>query len=259
MSKPLVGLLSLIAIIVFMADVRAAKDMNPPIKLTRQNQLLLDKLKKPYKENQTLLKIKEEILSEGPKAVPVLVQVMKNPHYPDKNRWVSTFLLGRIMGKKASPFIAKFGSHPNWVLRLASLKTLLALKDRRYGGLFASKLKDKSMLVRVQALENIKELKLRKYSSHIWSMLYDKQNYNKSQKGQKRTQLVKSAIRAVGELKFEKAQEPLLSMIQKKKYVDIFDEIDYSLELISGKESPEGTIEVKKLFWQKFAMANKTI
>ena len=76
---------------------------------------------------------------------------MKSDKYPEKNRWVATFLLGRIMGKKSSSFVSRFVEHPNWVLRMASLKTLLALKEERYQKKYIKALKDNSFIVRTQA------------------------------------------------------------------------------------------------------------
>ena len=62
----------------------------------------------------------------------------------------------------------------------------------------------------------------------------------------------------MGELKFEKALKPLLSMAQKEKYKDIFPEIDYALEKITGKNSPADT-KMKKRFWKKVGISHKTI
>src|SRR3989339_1169464 len=127
--------------------------------------------------HKDLFALKERTLKLAGKSVPVLINVMKSSDYPDKNRWIATFLLGRIVGKKAAPFIAKFSKHPSWVLRMASLKTLLALKQSDYGPVYAEALGDSSLLVRIQALENIKGLKLKSYGSRVWAMLYDQQNY----------------------------------------------------------------------------------
>jgi HEAT repeat protein len=176
-----------------------------------------------------------------------------------KNRWVATFLIGRIMGKKSSPFLAKFLKHPNWVMRMASLKTLLALKEKGYGVAYASALKDRSFIVRKQALENIRKLELNDKGAEVWSMLYDKRNYYNPKDGQKkRTNLIREAIKTIGDLKFGKAKTALLSMVQKEKYKDIFNEIDYSLTKITGKKSPEDT-NLKKRFWKKIAISNQTI
>src|SRR3989339_895442 len=160
---------------------------------------------------------------------------MKWGKFADKNRWIATFLLGKIMGEKSAPFIAKFTEHPSWIMRMASLKTLLALNQEKYGDRYAALLKDNSFIVRLQALENIRHLNLANYSANVWAMLYDKKNYyaSKDSKTSKRTNLIKEAIKVVGDLKFTKAQEALLKMSANKKYSDIFQEIDYSLEKIT--------------------------
>ena len=73
--------------------------------------------------------IKRHTLKHRQKAVPVLIKVMKESKYPEQNRWQATMLLGQVMGKKSAPFIAKFIDHPHWMMRVASLKALLALKQ----------------------------------------------------------------------------------------------------------------------------------
>ncbi|HLE11276.1 MAG: hypothetical protein A2504_03400 [Bdellovibrionales bacterium RIFOXYD12_FULL_39_22] len=208
-----------------------------------------------------LLEIKKQSLELGGKAVPVLIEVMKSGKFADKNRWIATFLLGKIMGEKSAPFIAKFTEHPSWIMRMASLKTLLALNQEKYGDRYAALLKDNSFIVRLQALENIRHLNLANYSANVWAMLYDKKNYyaSKDSKTSKRTNLIKEAIKVVGDLKFTKAQEALLKMSANKKYSDIFQEIDYSLEKITGKKSPAGNVEAKRIFWKNFGISNTVI
>lgn len=203
--------------------------------------------------------LQEEVLQKSGKAIPALVQVMKNSKYPDKNRWVATFLVGQVMGAKSAPFIAKFLNHPSWVMRMASLKTLLALKQHKYGSEYAKALQDDSLIVRSQALENIRKLKLKSQAPYVWQMLYDKKNYYK-EKGEekvshKRTHLIKDVILTIGDLEFDKAQDPLLKMIQNERYSDIFEEMDYALSKIIDKESPDGSINIKKHFWKRTAMA----
>jgi hypothetical protein len=203
--------------------------------------------------------LKAKVIAKGPKAVPTLIKVMKTDSYPDRNRWIATFLLGRVMGKKASPFIAKFSTHPNWMLRLASLKSLLALGEAQYKGIYARALKDKAMIVRYQALENIKKLKIKSLAPYVWAMLYDKANYAGMKGKSKRTHIIKEAIRTVGDLDFDKAKKPLFSMVANKKYKDVFDELDYALSKIIGKTSPEGNPSAKRFYWQRIALKEKTI
>lgn len=233
------------------------------------NKVITESLLKKFSKKSTkkdLVALKKEIISHSGKSVPALIQVMKNGKYPEKNRWVATFMLGKVMGKKSAPFISKFLKHPSWVMRMASLKTLLALKGKEYKRSFSNALKDKSFIVRSQALDNISKLNLKSEAPFVWQMLYDKRNYYAPKKGKsvktanlKRTNLIKKAILTVGDLKFEKAKAPLLSMIQKNKYKDIFDEINTSLEKITGKKAPKGNNKLKTRFWKKVAISSKTI
>lgn len=249
----------LISKVVFSSTKTGANILNSAQSYTN---ILEQRYKVKYKKKEDILRLKRDTLKLGGKAVPVLVNVMKKSDFPDSNRWVATFMLGRIMGKKSSPFISKFLKHPSWIMRMAGLKTLLALKDRRYGSSFMTALNDKSLIVRTQALENIRKLKLQKYAPQVWSMLYEKSNYKKSKKvklSDNKTHIVKNIIKAVGELKFIKAKKPLLKMIQNKKYKDIYSAIDYSLEKITGKTSPSGNIKSKQIFWSRMSLRDKVL
>jgi len=219
--------------------------------------ILLSEFKKKLKKKD-VIKLRKQVLSYSGKAIPALIDVMKTETFLDKNRWIATFLVGRIMGKKSSPFLAKFVKHHNWVLRMASLKTLLALKEKKYSALYGKALRDNSFIVRKQALDNIRVLDARDQAPYVWSMLYDKRNYYIPKKGKKkRTNLIRAAIKTTGDLKFGKALNPLLSMIQKDKYKDVFNAMDYSLSKITGKKSPEDHA-LKMRFWKKVALAQKT-
>jgi hypothetical protein len=185
---------------------------------------------------------------------------MKNGKYPDKNRWMATFLLGQIMGDKSAPFISKFFRHPSWVMRMASLKTMLVLKQNKYGAQYAMLLSDDSLIVRAQALENIRQLGITNLAPQVWTMLYDKKNYyrpsiNGKEIKSKRTNIIKSVITTVGELKFAQAKGPLLTMVQKERYNDIFPEMEIALSHITGKKSPANSdIKMKRLFWKKLSL-----
>lgn len=224
---------------------------------------LLQKYMINYSDKNQIAALKAETLNQGGKSVEALIEVMKNGKYPDKNRWVATFLLGQIMGEKSAPFLSKFLQHPNWVMRMASLKTMLALKQKDFGPQYAMLLSDDSFIVRSQALDNIRTLKITNSAPQVWAMLYDKKNYyqptlNGKELKTKRSNIIKSVILTVGDLKFEKAKAPLIKMIQKDKYNDIFNEMDQSLSKITGLKSPTTDSKAKRVFWQRMAL-NSTI
>jgi HEAT repeat protein len=221
---------------------------------------LLNKYMINYDSKTQINALKSETLKHGGESVEALIEVMKNAKYPDKNRWVATFLLGQIMGEKSAPFLAKFLKHPHWVMRMASLKTMLALKQAKYSKEYAALLKDDSFIVRSQALDNIRTLKTKESAPLVWAMLYDKKNYyqptiNGKPLKAKRSNIIKNVILTVGDLKFEKAKDPLMKMIQKDRYNDIFNEMDASLVKISGISSPKGDMKTKRAFWRKTALS----
>lgn len=204
-------------------------------------------------------KVKAKTLKMAQEAVPVLIKVMRDPSFPDNSRWLATFLTGRIVGKKSASFMAKYTEHSNWVLRLASLKVLQALDQRQYKGIYARALKDKALVIRVQALEIVNQFKLADLAPHVWSMLYDENNYKGNKGNRERTHIIKDAILTVGNLGFKAARKPMLTMIQDVKYRDIHKELDISLSKISDLKSPKGSLEKKKFFWARQDIKEKTI
>jgi hypothetical protein len=239
---------------------KVSKSQVPFRKSTPLTEEQLDQLYKvEYKKKSQYQNLKNKTLAMTQKAVPTLIKVIKSADYPDKNRWIAMFMLGRVMGKKSSNFISKFTAHPNWMLRLASLKVLLALQQKQYKGLYTRMLKDKAMIVRHQALENIKSLELKELAPYVWAMLYDKSNYAGTNGSRKRSHIIKEAIKTVGDLEFEKSKGPMLKMIKDKKYKDVFAELDYSLNKMSQKKSPEGGIKEKQYFWSRISVADKII
>lgn len=191
---------------------------------------------------------KKNALRLKEKAVPTLIKVMKESKYPIDNRWHATMLLARVMGAKSAPFIAKFNDHPHWMMRLASLKALLGLKQEKYLAVYSKALKDPSLIVRTQALDNIAKMQIEKLAPEVWNMMYDQANYTGENGTRKRTSIVKNIIRTLGDLKFTPAKRPLAKLIQKSKYQDLMDDLDYSLEKITGKTSPKSANERRK-FW----------
>ena len=174
---------------------------------------------------------------------------MKNKKFPEENRWVATFMLGRIMGVKSSDFIAKFTTHPNWMMRLASLKVLLHLNQKRFKNRYAKALEDKSLIVRHQALQMIREMELKELAPLVWKMIYNKSNYVGTQGFRKRSHIIGDAIKTVGDLELQAAKKPLHKMIKNPRYRDLYSDLDYSLSKLYKFRSPAGSIDTKKKYW----------
>ncbi len=229
------------------------------VQLVKEDVVSLERLEKMFamdhKTPGLSKMIKTNSLRHGSKAVPLLIKVMKESKFPEQNRWQATMLLGQVMGKKSAPFIARFSEHPHWMMRVASLKALLALKQDNYHSVYSRALRDPSLIVRVQALDNISRMEIAPLAPHVWNMLYDQSNYNGEAGKRKRTSIVKSVIRTLGDIRYEKASRPLARLIQNPKYKDLMEELDYSLEKITGETSPNAADQRKK-FWAKLAQTD---
>lgn len=256
MQRLNIKLLKNISLLILLAF---SNTINASIDSSTIKEKLLSKYMVNYSDKKQMNELKDLTLAHGKQSAEALIEVMKNGKYPDKNRWVATFLLGQIAGDKSAPFLAKFLKHPSWVMRMASLKTMLALKQNKYESQYAMLLSDDSFIVRSQALENIRTLNLTHSAPLVWAMLYDKKNYhqptlNGKELKTKRTNIIKSIITTIGDLKFEKAKAPLIKMFQKDKYNDIFNEMDQSLTKITGLKSGTGDVKSKRIFWQRMAL-----
>jgi HEAT repeat protein len=214
-------------------------------------------LKSPEKEKAHISQLKKMALQLNNFSVAPLIKAMKDEKYPEHKRWFSTFLLGQIMGEKAAPFIARFYEHPNPMMRLASLKTLMVLKQDKYVGLYAKALSDSSLIVRQQALDLISALKISKVAPSVWNMLYDKSNYSGNDGKLKRSNMIGKIVRTVGDLNFTEAKKPLMTMIKNKKFNDIFNDLDYSLSKLANVSSPNGGVEQKRIYWTKLHIGEK--
>lgn len=245
----LIGLASLSAF--------AAVPKGQDVRVQKEDLYSLAKLEKMFAADASspefVSLLKRHTLRHRQTAVPLLISVMKSSKYPDQNRWHATMLLGRIMGKKSAPFIAKFADHPHWMMRVASLKALLALRQETYVKVYRKALTDPSLIVRVQALDNISQLKIKSLGPSVWEMMYDGSNYSGDVGNRKRTSIVKAVIRTLGDLRYEKARSPLLKLIQKPDYADLQDDLDYSLEKITGLQSPDKN---RRDFWAKQNLAS---
>lgn len=241
----------------------AASTPKPAPKVAQQDVISLERLENMFMMDASTPglapMIKRHTLKHQGKAVPLLIKVMKEEKYPEHNRWQATMLLGQVMGKKSAPFIAKFIDHPHWMMRLASLKALMGLRQSEYHAVYAKALKDPSLIVRVQALDNISKMNISAMAPQVWNMMYDQSNYSGNAGKRKRTSIVRAIIRTIGDLKFEKAQKPLAKLMQKPKYQDLIEDLDYSLEKITGENSPNSTADARRKFWASKLAASSSV
>lgn len=191
------------------------------------------KLEKIFKTSplskKNVAELKRLIKSNPKRNVPVLFSVMKNNKMPEQSRWLATILIGKTLGKRSIDYLAKYTVHPQVILRLASLKSLLSLEAGMKADIFEKALFDKSLLVRKQALEAIRKLKIQTAESSLLNMLMDKKNYYIKNKKLKRSPIIKDVIQTIGELRLKRSKKILLTLRNKESYQDLYPVLDYAI------------------------------
>jgi hypothetical protein len=205
-------------------------------------------LKKSLKTNSQYQALEKKILELGTKSVPSLISAMKSSDYPDKSRWLATLSLAKIMGDKSVSFIEKFLNHPHWMLRLASLKVIGGIKGHE--DKLASSLFDKSLIIRNEALGIIKRRQIKEQSKAVWKMLFDKKNYSNIEKNKKikPNGILKNIIETLGVIGGDHEAKMLSKLYFDKNYFSFRPDIDDTLEILTGKKSPEEVAKKEKLW-----------
>tara|TARA_B100000925_G_scaffold87749_1_gene63212 strand:+ start:4742 stop:5350 length:609 start_codon:yes stop_codon:yes gene_type:complete len=194
------------------------------------NEIKLEKIFKTSPLSKKNVAELKRLIKINPKRnVPVLFSVMKNDKMPEQSRWLATILIGKTLGKRSIDYLAKYTVHPQVILRLASLKSLLSLEAGMKADIFEKALFDKSLLVRKQALEAIRKLKIQTAESSLLNMLIDKKNYYIKNKKLKRSPIIKDVIQTIGELRLKGSKKILLRLRNKESYQDLYPVLDYAI------------------------------
>lgn len=144
------------------------------------------------KDPQQWQSFKKKVYQKGKYAVPTLVKVIKEESAPIQGRWVATFLLGKIMGKAAIPFLQKLLQHPHWAMRLAGLKTLFKVNEQNPIKILKIALEDPSMLVKYEALGLIKDFRIHEMITDVRGMLLEEETKEKGN-----PQLIRTAYQVI--------------------------------------------------------------
>jgi hypothetical protein len=186
-------------------------------------------LEKEKISKKQLNEIKNILKSYPKENVPILFEVMKNQKMSEQSRWLATMLVGKTLGKRSIDYLSKYAVHPEVILRLASLKSLLSLEAKDQSMVFKNALFDKSLLVRKQALEAVRKLRIDDAGPELIKMLVDRKNYFMKNKRLKRSPIIKNIIITIGALKIKKTKRLLVSMRKKAAYEDLFPSLDLAI------------------------------
>lgn len=209
--------------------------------------------KTQWKRADDFKRLAQQTWGLGSASTPLLLEVMKSPAFPDQNRWVATMSLGKVMGKNASKVLVRFLEHPYWMMKLAALKALTALKVKEPGAVanYEKLLKDNSLVVRSSAVQTMKLLELKQSASHLVTLLQDERNYTQQAGQRQSTDIIDQTVIILGQWKYDPAKELFKKLMLREDSMTLSYALDYSLEQMTGKNSPRGDLESKKNFWKQ--------
>lgn len=203
-------------------------------------------LKKPLSNQKSI--IKNDFKKNSKKTIKNLIEVVKNEKSLDEWQWLAISSLARLTQVKSTPLLIKYTQHKEWNIRLAALKSLIALKYKE-PKVYAALLKDKSMIVRIAALEGIQILEISKLTPNIWNMFGDKKNYVQVGKDIKRSEILSLAIESLSKFKSKKTKERLIKILRKSDYEDLWDEVDQVLRGWSRQKVPGSNVLARRSYW----------
>ena len=173
-------------------------------------------------------------LRDNPKdSLRTFMSVISNKEFPDRSRWLSLILISKTMGRKSVPLLAKYLEHPNWMLRSAAIKSLKSLKVSDKNDLYRKLLKDKSYIIREQALDVISTLKIKSLKYDVLEMFGDKTNYIKTTNGLKASEVLKKVIKTLVALDTKESISLLRRLKKSQLASNIHNQIDLAIKQIS--------------------------
>ena len=137
------------------------------------------------------------------------------------------------MGRKSVPLLAKYLEHPNWMLRSAAIKSLKSLKVSDKNELYRKLLKDKSYIIREQALDVISTLKIKSLKYDVLEMFGDRTNYIKTSNGLKASEVLKKVIKTLVALDTKESISLLRRLKKSQLASNIHNQIDLAIKQIS--------------------------
>lgn len=124
----------------------------------------------------------QDLKTLGVKAQERLKEMAFNEKWPLKTRWKAFMVFTHVKGKKSFPFIKKAMVNSTWFMRSAGLTALQSI-DPLASKKWAYKLlrDDKALMVRMKALEILKNERSEKITELFWSKIYSKDSVHRNQ------------------------------------------------------------------------------
>ncbi|MBK9294415.1 MAG: hypothetical protein IPM57_08210 [Oligoflexia bacterium] len=164
-------------------------------------------------------------------------------------RWQAFMAMAKTAEKESLPEVEKAFNHQDWFLRSAALQVILILDPKKANDYSVKALKDSALVVRAQAVRNLKVLKNQNAEELLWQELYSKNNYHKNQSLWIRRYIVE----ALAEVATKSSEEKFIKILDDSD-ASLFKPAIKGLEKITGQKLGDVTLPpvYKRQLWKKW-------
>jgi HEAT repeat protein len=205
-----------------------------PAGTTLQKLLLADLKARSSRSFDGILKQWEH--QYGTNAVDPLLSIAVNKKHADADRYVALMGVARLGGRGVAPQLTGFLKDPSWMLRSGSLRALSALKDENTSTAVLPLLKDKALVVRLEAVQAAEKLRPSGTAQALAVAANDPANFHAG-----RAQWVpQRALAALVSMEAREAAPLLRPLLERNSDQDILQQTILALEVMTGKKLEPG-------------------
>lgn len=186
-------------------------------------------------------------LKFGASAVSSLIELAADIRQTDADRYVAIMGAAKLGGPDAGPLLTRLLKDRSWMIRSGALKALKALRNPITGGNVLPLLKDPALVVRLEAVDAVSELKPTGAVEAIIEVLQRQENYH----GGKAQWVPQRALAALVKLQAKDAAPRLLPLLKHQQDREIQHLTIRTLETLTGRKiKSDQSLKVQISAWE---------
>ncbi len=172
----------------------------------------------------------------GTNAVDPLLAIAESRKNADPDRYVALMGVARLGGRAVAPQLTGFLKDPSWMLRSGSLRALSALKDETTAKAVLPLLKDKALVVRLEAVQAIEKLRPVGAAEALAEAANDPANFH----GGRAQWVPQRALAALVSMEAREAAPMLKPLLERTGDQELLRQAVLALEVITGRKLEPG-------------------
>lgn len=191
----------------------------------------------------------------GTESVLPLVEIAKNRAFQERHRYIALMAAAKIGGTASSKWLSSLLSDRSWVVRSGTLRALRSTDDVEIASKSLDLLKDKALVVRLEAVDTVAHLKPKGWEQALLRVMDRPENYVRGRALWVPNRALK-ALKQCDDLKTVKTAivpklKPLLGRSQDP---ELLDETIATLEAVTHSATPKNLSRTERIeYWKKYS------